>query len=195
MNLREAAQQALEALENDPVLENANNNAMAWLRAALADTQDWDEIKALRASLREHMAEIKRLNECLTWEQHRAEHVSTHGPGCAMWGPRHYECLLQAHKALKERTDRSADTGKTSDHIADASKMMASVREDRTDDPVTDCHKKEGDKLAFPLSTLAVHVGYRYQSPVGDWEYGDHIPAGFDTDKWAHQKIYILQEQ
>lgn len=48
---------------------------------------------------------------------------------------------------------------------------------------------------ASPLPTLAVHVGYRYQSPVGGWEYGDHIPAGFDTQKWAHQKIYILQEQ
>ena len=110
MSLRKAAQQALEALENDPVLQNANNNATAWLRAALADTQDWDEIEALRASLREHMAEIKRLNECLTWEQHRSEHVGTHGPGCAEWGPKHYECLLLAHKALKERTHREDRT-------------------------------------------------------------------------------------
>ena len=66
-------------------------------------TQDWDEIEALQESLREHMAEIKRLNECLIWEQHRAEHVGTHGPGCATWGPKHYECLLRAYKALKER--------------------------------------------------------------------------------------------
>lgn len=66
--------------------------------------QDWDEIEALQESLREHMAEIKRLNDCLTWEQHRAEHVGTHGPGCAEWGPRHYECLLRAHEALKTQT-------------------------------------------------------------------------------------------
>lgn len=37
MSLQEAAQQALEALENDPVLENAKNNATAWLRAALTE--------------------------------------------------------------------------------------------------------------------------------------------------------------
>jgi hypothetical protein len=50
-------------------------------------------------------------------------------------------------------------------------------------------------RVAAAMPTLAVHVGYRYQSPVGGWEYGDHIPAGFDTTKWAHQKIYIIQEQ
>lgn len=66
--------------------------------------QDWDEIEALRASLREHMHEIKRLNEFLIWEQHRTEHVGTHGPGCAMWGPKHYECLLRAYRAQQERT-------------------------------------------------------------------------------------------
>ena len=71
-------------------------------------TQDWDEVEALRESLREHMDEIKRLNECLTWEQHRAEHVSTHGPGCAMWGPKHYECLLRAYNAMKERTSQES---------------------------------------------------------------------------------------
>ena len=72
------------------------------------NTKDWDEAEALRASLREHMAEIKRLNECLTWEQHRAEHVGTHGPGCAMWGPKHYECLLRAHEALQKRTSQES---------------------------------------------------------------------------------------
>lgn len=66
--------------------------------------QDWDEIEALRASLREHMHEIKRLNEFLIWEQHRTEHVGTHGPNCAMWGPKHYECLLRAYRAQQERT-------------------------------------------------------------------------------------------
>ena len=46
MNLREAAQQALDALE-------------------FVDTQDWNEIEALRESLREHMAEIHRLRAAL----------------------------------------------------------------------------------------------------------------------------------
>ena len=71
-------------------------------------TQDWDEIKALQESLREHMAEIKRLNEYLIWKQHRAEHVGTHGPGCATWGPKHYECLLRAYNAMKERTSQES---------------------------------------------------------------------------------------
>ncbi len=31
------------------------------LRAAIEQTNDWDEVEALRESLREHMAEIKRL--------------------------------------------------------------------------------------------------------------------------------------
>lgn len=63
MNLRKAAQEALEALEyidgyNGWVYVSEEINALS---AALADTQDWDEIEALRASLREHMAEIHRL--------------------------------------------------------------------------------------------------------------------------------------
>lgn len=117
MNLREAAKMALEALllstpkprqSDDDYAEQGwkeHKAAITALRAALADTQDWNEIEALRASLREHMAEIHRLNECLTWEQHRAEHVGTHGPGCAEWGPKHYECLLREHEALKRRIE------------------------------------------------------------------------------------------
>ena len=46
MNLREAAQRALDALE-------------------FVDTQDWSEVEALRWSLREHMAEIHRLRAAL----------------------------------------------------------------------------------------------------------------------------------
>ena len=81
--------------------------------------QDWNEVEALHASLREHMAEIKRLNDCLTWEQHRAAHIGTHSPGCEEWGPKHYECLLRAHKDLKARIKRNADPGKTFDQTAD----------------------------------------------------------------------------
>jgi hypothetical protein len=35
------------------------------LRAAIADTQDWSEVEALRESLREHMSEIHRLRAAL----------------------------------------------------------------------------------------------------------------------------------
>lgn len=66
MSLRKAAQQALEALCLPCDRWNRRqteiiNASIATLRTALSDTQDWDEIEALRASLREHMAEIHRL--------------------------------------------------------------------------------------------------------------------------------------
>lgn len=65
MNLREAAQQALDALEyhteqTRPIQRTAD--AIATLRAALAeDTRDWSLLEATQESLREHMAEIQRL--------------------------------------------------------------------------------------------------------------------------------------
>ena len=36
-----------------------------------------------------------------------------------------------------------------------------------------------------------VHVGYRFQHPCGGWDYGDCLPAGFDTAKWASQKVFV----
>ena len=72
MSLREAAQQALDVMEDTQwaVADQAPNEdvaahdkAMNTLRAALAKEQDWDEIEALRASLREHMYKIQRLRE------------------------------------------------------------------------------------------------------------------------------------
>lgn len=35
-----------------------------------------------------------------------------------------------------------------------------------------------------------VHVAYRFQHPCGGWDYGEEIPAGFDADKWASQKLF-----
>lgn len=54
---------------------------------------DWEStrVEALRA-------EVARLNTCLRYEQHRAERVGTHGPGCELWGPAHYECAVRALK-------------------------------------------------------------------------------------------------
>ena len=74
----DAMKQALITLEwNLPVLEdygdheqlNRQHKAITALRAAIEQTNDWDEVEALRASLREHMAEIHRLRAAIEQAQ------------------------------------------------------------------------------------------------------------------------------
>ena len=161
MNLREAAQQALEALDADCGGRcNAEYNP-CWqrevaetLRAALADTQDWDEIEALRASLREHMAEIHRLRTAGWHAYYALSEIDS--PllvreitriGAAMSGLRaalaeeKNENTVQSTGGVHSRVSDGANCGveavtdcheKAADHIPDATKMMASVREHRT---------------------------------------------------------------
>ena len=62
-----------------------------------------------RARLR---AEITRLNAALRYEQHLAERVGTHGPGCEHWGPAHYECAVRALKAAEARAALAEQEGK-----------------------------------------------------------------------------------
>lgn len=69
MNLREAAQQALEALERYRVKRQDFDrfaDEITALRAALAENQrDWSLLEATQESLRGHMAEIHRLRAAL----------------------------------------------------------------------------------------------------------------------------------
>ena len=58
--------------------------------------------------VREMRAEIARLVSCLRYEQHRAERIGTHGPGCEHWGPAHYECAVRALKEVEARAERLA---------------------------------------------------------------------------------------
>lgn len=75
MNLRQAAQQALEALKcGDTLFYPQTRIAISALIEALAEPsdttylQDWDLLKATQESLREHMAEIQRLRAALAEE-------------------------------------------------------------------------------------------------------------------------------
>ena len=138
-NLREAAGQALEALRlsdpkprpgDDDYTEQGwkeHNAAIYAIRSALSDTQDWDEVEALRESLREHMAEIHRLRAA----GRRALEALENDPVLANTNN---NAMAWLRAALAE--DRSADTGKTSDHFADANKMVATSQEFRQVEPV-----------------------------------------------------------
>ena len=46
-------------------------------------------------------AEVERLNKALTYEENRTGRIGTHGPGCHLWGPAHYECLKSELEKLK----------------------------------------------------------------------------------------------
>ena len=73
-----AMKQALAALENSQSyvdyvefdwVQNQCGRAITALRAAIEQAHgDWDEVEALRASLREHMAEIQRLRDAIEQE-------------------------------------------------------------------------------------------------------------------------------
>jgi hypothetical protein len=52
-------------------------------------------INSYKKLLADERAEVERLNQCVTWEQHRSGRIGTHSTDCHTWGPQHYECLLR----------------------------------------------------------------------------------------------------
>ena len=90
-------------------------------------------------------AEIARLNAALRYEQHRAERIGTHGPGCERWGPAHYECLLREAEGLRRDAERyrawrlMAVSGTMSD---DACEMMIHARTESAVDAAIDAARE-----------------------------------------------------
>lgn len=54
--------------------------------------------------------EIERLEQCLRYEQHRAERIGTHGPGCHAWGPQHHECAVEKIDGLETDLFNAVET-------------------------------------------------------------------------------------
>lgn len=64
----------------------------AWPIGGFSELSEAELAKVISAA----MAEGERWRE-------ESERIGTHGPGCADWGPRHYECLRAELSALRER--------------------------------------------------------------------------------------------
>lgn len=51
----------------------------------------------------EALSEVMRLERALRWEQNWCSRIGTHGPGCYLWGPGHYNCVLDELERVKKK--------------------------------------------------------------------------------------------
>lgn len=102
----------------DKALELANALSANWSTVYRADAIQM---------IRDQHAEIERLNKALTYEQHRAERIGTHGAGCHTWGPQHYECLVREYDRLKAVNQEMRETLIIGHPDDDMSKLIAEI--------------------------------------------------------------------
>lgn len=115
----------------------------AMVRAQAAEVLGTPEAAALLAEAKRYEAceqELQRLNRALQYEQHRAERIGTHSPGCHRWGPAHYECALRLLDSLTAQLSRlscdadallgpSTDNVFTFDRLSKIAKFVEALRD------------------------------------------------------------------
>ena len=163
------------------------------------------EIESLRA-------EIERLNSCLRYEQHRAERIGTHGPGCETWGPAHYECAVQEIEKLQHSlADYEEINEKYLARIVWLDGQLAASREREVrmraliaDDSYAMTFQSFGQYRTALLRALAegaqLPVHQPVHQPVHDWEHTARLLDAalqelivFVDDRWGDNECRPLE--
>ena len=132
----------------------------------LDNTQDWGEIEALRASLREHMAEIHRLRaagrQALGALQFGLPLIKDYGDEQQL--AIHHKALAELTEyAMQRLTDEQQMIERGTKAWADVPDATAWVNDLRGNEPVTDCHEKAADHIADAnkmIEPVAYVTGY-----------------------------------